>query len=245
MKMAESGFYKFGRKAGTVFNHARWVWQSAAGSEDDAIRAEYGVGRDMAAAVRERSLCDDDPELQTVLSEICRQLAGVVRNEHHRFDVGLVVEEQPTAFALPGGFIFVARRLVELCEDDRDELAFVVAHEMAHVIRRHAIDRVLRQKVLSAASMASPGRGVFGVWLRKVGLEWLERAHSQDDEFEADALGIRLSRAAGFDTAGATRLLERFRMLEQGPGLLGLGPYLSTHPPVDERIAALRESLRS
>ena len=241
--MGKSAFYKLGRKAGSVFNHARWVWQSAAGSEDDAIRAEYGVGRDMAAAVRERSLCDDDPELQAMLDEIGGQLAGVVRNKQHRFAVTLVVEEQPTAFALPGGFIFVARRLVELCERDRDELAFVVAHEMSHVIRRHAIDRVLRQKVLSAASMASPGRGVFGVWLRKVGLEWLERAHSQDDELEADALGVRLTRAAGFDAAGATRLLERFKALEQGPGLLGLGPYLSTHPPVNERIAGLREAL--
>jgi predicted Zn-dependent protease len=241
--LGESGFYKLGQKAGSAFRQARWVWQSATGSEDDAIRAEYGVGRDMAAAVRERSLCDDEPALQAMLDEIGGQLAGVVRNRQHRFAVTLVVEEQPTAFALPGGFIFVARRLVELCERDRDELAFVVAHEMSHVIRRHAIDRVLRQKVLSAASMASPGRGAFGVWLRKVGLEWLERAHSQDDELEADALGVRLVRAAGFDSAGATRLLGRFKALEQGPGLLGLGAYLSTHPPVDERIARLGESI--
>ena len=113
--------------------------------------------------------------------------------------------DQPTAFALPGGFIFVARPLVALCERDRDELAFVIAHEMAHVIRRHAIDRLLRQKVLSAASMAAPGRGALGSWVRKVGLEWLERAHSQDDELEADALGVRLTRGL------------RFRQRRRGP----------------------------
>lgn len=239
----ESRFYKLGRLAGTQFRKAKWIWESAVGTDEDAIRAEYGVGRDMAIVVRERSTCDDDPALRALLDDILARLAKVVRNKLYRFDVTLVAEAQPAAYALPGGFIFVARALVELCERDPDELAFVVAHEMAHVIRRHAIDRLLRQKVISAASMASPARGPLGSWIRKVSLEGLERAHSRDDELEADMLGMRLARAAGFGTDGASRLLQRFRELQRDGDLLGLGPYLSTHPPVDERIANLRETL--
>lgn len=243
--MAESPFYKLGQLAGTQFRKAKWIWESAVGTEEDAIRAEYGVGRDMAIVVRERTECDADPERRALLDHILARLAKVVRNKLHRFEVTLVAEEQPTAYALPGGFIFVARALVDLCERDSDELAFVVAHEMSHVIRRHAIDRLLRQKVISAASMASPGRGPLGSWITKVSLEALERAHSRDDELEADALGIRLARAAGFGTDGASRLLQRFRELQRERGLLSLGPYLSTHPPVDDRIANLRETLPS
>ena len=239
--MAESGFYRFGRKAGVRFRKAKWLWESAVGGEDDAIRAEQGVGRDMAAVILEQKPRTADEEVQAFLDEIRQALAAVVRNELHRFHVASIEEDHPTAFALPGGFIFVARSLVDLCELNRDEMAFVLAHEMAHVIRRHAIDRVLREKVVSAASLASPGRGALTSWIRKVGFQWLERAYSRDQEFEADELGMLLMRAAGFDLVGATRLLQRLDGLDRTPDHLGLGPYLSTHPSVDDRVLKLRQ----
>jgi Zn-dependent protease with chaperone function len=119
-------------------------------------------------------------------------------------------------------------------------VAFVLAHEMAHVIRRHAIDRLLKQKVVSAAALVSPGRGAIALWLRQVGFQWLERAYSRDEELEADELGLLLMRAAGFDPAGAIRVLQRLGKLDRSPNPLGLGPYLSTHPPVEDRVVRLR-----
>ena len=241
--MAESGFYRFGRRAGGKFRQVKWIWESVAGSEAGAIRAEYGVGRDMAAVIHEQAHCDTDAEVQAFVEGIGQQLAQSVSNKLHRFRVTTVVEDHPTAFALPGGFIFVARSLVDLCDNNRDEMAFVLAHEMAHVIRRHAINRLLRQTALSAASLASPGRGWLAPWIRRVGLQWLERAYSREEEFEADALGAILMRAAGFDPPGAIRMLERFRGVDQTPSDLGLGPYLSTHPAVEDRILNLRRRL--
>ena len=166
-------------------------------------------------------------------------IAARYRNRLHRFEVGVVGDEPPTAYALPGGFIFLTASLADLCRRDRDELGFVVAHEMAHVIRRHAVNRLLRQTAYSAASLVTPGRGVIAPWLHRIGLEWLERAYSREQELEADALAVLLTRAAGFDPEGALRLLERLRTLEPAGGK-GMGAYLSTHPPVDERLAALR-----
>ena len=239
--MTESSFYRVGRKAGVSFRRAKWMWASVAGSEGDAIRAEYGVGRDMAAVVREQTRCGQDEEAQAWLADLQRQLAAGVRNRLHRFEVTLVGDDQPTAFALPGGFIFVAEPLVDLCERDRDELAFVLGHEMSHVIRRHAIDRLISQKVLSAASLVSPGRGVLAPWIRRVGLRWLEQAYSQEQEFEADELGGLLMRAAGLDLSAAVRALDRFRRLASSVDRPGFGTYLSTHPPVQERIRRLQE----
>ena len=143
--MTDSRFYTLGRLAGGKVRKVKWMWSSLTGDETEAIGAEYGVGWDMAAVVRERNGCDADPALQTLLDDIRDRLADVVRNKLHRFEVSVVTDDQPTAYALPGGFIFLTRALTELCERDRDEVAFVVAHEMAHVIRRHAINRVLRQ----------------------------------------------------------------------------------------------------
>ena len=240
--MTDSALYKLGRLAGGKARKVKWMWSSVTGDETEAIRAEYGVGRDMAAVVRERSGADAVPAIRSQLDETGARLASVVRNKLHRFEIGVVRDEQPTAYALPGGFIFVTVSLTELCEGDRDELSFVIAHEMAHVIRRHAINRVLRQTAYSAASMITPGRGAIAPWLRRAGIEWLERAYSRDREFEADALGALLTRAAGFDPDGALRLLERFLRLDSS-GTPGLGAYLSTHPPVTDRIARLRQRL--
>ena len=237
--MTNTTFYKLGRLAGAKARKVQWMWNSLTGDAERAIAAEYGVGQEMAAVIQERSGMEPDPELRLVLGNARDRLSAVVRNKHHRFTVGLVRDEQPTAYALPGGFIFVTRPLTMLCEHDEDALAFVVAHEMAHVIRRHAIQRVLRQTAFAAASMVAPGRGSVGPWLRKVGVEWLERAYSRDQEFEADALGSLLTKAAGFDPAGAERLFEQLHTLDRKAG--GLGQYLTTHPPVGERIAALRK----
>ena len=241
--MTDSSLYKLGRLAGGKVRKVKWMWGSLTGDETEAIGAEYGIGRDMAAVVREQSGCDADPALQMLLDDTRDRLAGVVRNKLHRFEVGVVRDDQPTAYALPGGFIFLTRSLTELCERDRDELAFVLAHEMAHVIRRHAINRVLRQTAYAAASMVAPGRGAITPWLRRAGLEWLERAYSRDQEFEADALGGLLTRAAGYDSGGALRLFERFQRLDCSAGSPGLGAYLSTHPPVGDRLTRLRNRL--
>ena len=122
------------------------MWQSFTGNEEDAIRAEQAVGRDMAQVVREDATGPPDQEIQNLLDDITAQLADRVKNRALHFEVMAVNGNHATAFALPGGFIFVAPALVTLAEHDRDELAFVIGHEMAHVIKRHAIDRILSQK---------------------------------------------------------------------------------------------------
>ena len=238
--MSGNAFYRLGQITGVQFRKAKWMWQSVAGSEAEAIQAEHGVGRDMATVVLEETPRDLDQTTQALLDEIEGKLTPVVRNRLHRFQMTAVNPDRPTAFALPGGFIFIARSLVQLCDRDRDEVAFVLAHEMAHVIRRHAIDRLLQHKVISALALASPARGALASWIRQVGVQGLARAYSRDQEFEADELGLRLMRAAGFDPGGAIRLLQRLGTLEGTPGPFGMGPYLSTHPPVEDRVRRLR-----
>jgi predicted Zn-dependent protease len=239
--MTKGGFYQFGRKAGTAYRRARWVWESVAGSEEEAIKAEYHVGRDMATVIVEQTPRDPDEQVQAFLDHIAKKLSSFVRNEHHQFEVAVLVSKEPTAFALPGGFVFVTNRLIELCQSNRDELAFVVAHEMSHVIKRHSIDRLISQKLLSTASLASPGRGVLAPWIRKVGLQALERAYSRDQEFEADELAVLLMQAAGFESSASINALSRFSGLTARSDDSGLGAYFSTHPPVQDRIQRLHE----
>ena len=238
--MGRSVFYALGRIAGVQVRKAKWMWESVAGSEAEGIQAEHAVGRDMAAVVLEETPRDRDRSSQALLDEIGGRLAAVVRNRLHRFQMTAIETDRPTAFALPGGFIFIARSLVQLCNRNQDDIAFVVAHEMAHVIRRHAIERLLQQKVVNALTLVAPARGALSSWVRKVGFHGLERAYSQDEEFEADELGLLLMRAAGFDPAGSIRMLQCLGELDRSPDPLGLNRYLSTHPPIEERVNRLR-----
>ena len=242
--MAKAAPYLVGRLAGKQFLKAKWMWQSVTGNENEAIQAEQAVGRDMAKVVEEQSQGSGSPEFQILLDNIAKPLAERVKNRNHRFEIKVLLSDNPTAFALPGGFIFIAPSLVELAEKNSDELAFVIGHEMAHVIRRHAIDRILSQKALSMASLATPAGRAVAPWLRSVGMQWLEKAYSREQEFEADVLGSRLAQVAGFDPRGALRMLERFRSLDGSSDPLGLSAYLSTHPPIDDRQQHIREQLR-
>ena len=131
---------------------------------------------------------------------------------------------------------------MELCERRPDELAFVIGHEMGHIIRRHAWDRMLNQAVLRAASTVGTRAGVLGGWLRQNGGSVLQSAHSRDSELEADEFGLRLAVAARFAPDGAITLLQRLEPLAREPDVLG--QYFATHPPAAERIAHLRAIAR-
>ena len=84
-------------------------------------------------------------------------------------------------------------------------------------------------------------RGVLGPWLKRVGVQFLETAYSRDHELEADRLGVRLARAAGYDPQAGIRLLTRLAELKAAPDPLNLGQYFSTHPTFDLRIRSIRQ----
>jgi predicted Zn-dependent protease len=122
-------------------------------------------------------------------------------------------------------------------------MAFILAHEMGHVIRGHAIERIVTNTAVSVASRAAPVRGALGGWLKTVGIQYLQTAYSRDQELEADRLGVRLLRAAGFDPEGAIQLLTRLAELKQSAEPASLGEYFSTHPTAEIRIQSLRRFL--
>ncbi len=238
-------FYNLGRMAGPKVRKGKWLLSSLTGSELEAIDAEYEVGRDLAEEVRRQTELDPSPAMARWLGDLGERLTECVKNKSRRFQFEAVLEEQPNAFALPGGFIFISRALVDLCEADPQEVGFVLAHEMAHVIRGHAIDRVISDSAIAAAARTTPVRGMLGGWLRGVGMKFVRSAYSQAREFEADALGARLTHAADFDPCAALRLLGRLEKLHHGAADVPLAEYFASHPPPGERIERLKRLIGS
>lgn len=238
-------FYNLGRKVGPKVRKARWFWQSIAGTEADAIKVEYEVGLDLANEVRRQLKIDKQPQIQKILNETSRRLSACVVNKSRKFNFETVKGTEPNAFALPGGFIFVTGSLMELCQFNQDEVAFILAHEMGHVIRGHAMARIISNTAIATASRAAPVRGVLSGWLKNVGVQYLESAYSQDTESEADKLGVRLVAAAGYDPQACLRLLSRLAKLSRPVGQFDLGSYFSSHPPYDLRIRNINHWLRT
>ena len=162
------------------------------------------------------------------------------------WEVQVFDDENPNAFALPGGKVGVHTGMWRVAKS-QDELAAVLAHELAHVLARHAAERVSQQMAagvaLEAAQAYSGSRtspentrrlmGALGLGAQLGVVLPFSRLH----ETEADVLGQRLMAEAGFDPAGAVRLWQGMVAASGG----GRAPaFLSTHPDPQNRIAALR-----
>lgn len=235
-------FYHLGRRLGRAtipaVRKTKWIYDGLAGSEEEALRAEAKLGSALAAELRATTQPVGDPTLTPLVAGLCQRLAACGRDQQRTFHCEVIPGESPNAMALPGGFVFISRSLVELCERRPDELAFVIGHEMGHIIRGHAWDRMLNDAMLRVASTVGARAGALGGWLRQNGRQVLLSAHSRDSEREADEFGLRLAVAAGFASDGAIALLQRIEHWEGTPDVLG--QYFASHPPPSERMARLR-----
>lgn len=236
-------FYNLGRKVGTNLRKAHWVYSSLTGTEADAIRAEHAVGRDLAQGFVQQTELEHDPAIQQALADMGARLAGQVEGRRRPFTVRVVRSPEINAYALPGGFVFLTRPLLEFCDWDRDEMAFVVGHEMGHIIRFHAMDRLMTNSVLSATlGRLALGKGLLGAPMTSLMTTLLNQGYSQEQELDADGVGVRLAGTAGYDAAAATRLLARLGTLAGAPS--GISAYFASHPPVDLRIRNVQRLLQ-
>lgn len=237
-------FYNLGKMVGPRVRKVKWIWQSITASEADTIKAEHKVGQDLACEIRNRLELDTEPRPGQMLNKVGRHLAACVANKLRTFSFEVIKGAEPNAFALPGGFIFVTKSLLELCDWKQDEIAFILGHEMGHVIRGHAMDRIIANSAIAVGARATPIRSLLASWLGRVGVKFLESAYSQDMELEADTLGARLVAVAGYDPHAPMQLLSRLSVLNQPAKQSALGNYFSSHPAFDIRIHNVDRLLR-
>jgi predicted Zn-dependent protease len=228
---------KLGRAAVPTYRKSKWIWEGLTGTEGEAVEAENDLGRTLAAELRLATEILHEPDLLNWLRRICHQLEPSVDQPGFAYHCELMGGDHPSTIGLPGGYLFVSRSLIDFCKGSVDEVAFVIAHETAHVVRRHTWDRMIQQSALRAASFAAGRAGILSGWVRQQGLPMLRSAHSKDFEFEADQDALGLLRAAGFDPKGAISFLQRIDQLGTDPEVLG--EYLASHPSPEERIARL------
>jgi len=186
----------------------------------------------------------NDPRLQAVIEQTVERLVAASERPDLHYKVTMLNSPSVNAFALPTGQLYVTRGLTALANDD-SELASVLAHEMGHVIARHAEIREEQAKQADLVSrvvtdvVTDPEAGALALAKSKLALA----SFSRSQEFEADAIGIGIAARAGYDPYGAVRFLTSMEhnsdlKPEQTGAINPAAPdFLSSHPATPERIS--------
>jgi predicted Zn-dependent protease len=229
------------RKAGRTYGTTKWVFTALAGTEEEAIEAEYALGAYLAKEIREQFEVVDDSAKDELIRTIGGNLSDRLTNQKRQFHFYILNSPEVNAFALPGGFIFITRLLLNFCESDKNEIAFVLGHEMGHVVKGHALDRMVANSLIGVISKLGPGSGVVGGLTKQTLAKLLYSTYSQDQELEADLFGIRISDAARYDPNAAVSFMQRMQKVRSEKDGFLLDKYFSSHPQHAVRLRNLQQ----
>jgi predicted Zn-dependent protease len=198
---------------------------------------EEQLGQAAVAHLAPPGVACDDPARQAVLDAIVARLAATVPRSPYSFHVVVVNRPEVNALAAPGGYVVAFRGLVQHTRSP-DEMAGVLAHEMQHVLQRHATQALIQHAsvglLITAVTGDVMGPLAYGLQSARV-LGQLQ--YSRRAEREADAEGMKMLLAARIDPAGMIGFFETLKADERPRSVL---KYLSTHPSTGDRIERLR-----
>lgn len=222
--------------------------------QDDIELGQTAIAANLKELQQGGAPVNSDPKRLAKLREIVGRITTVSDLPQLPYDVVLVHTSIVNACAFPGGNIMVFEGLYDPKEglvSDDDELAAVIAHEVAHVTCRHATERL--SKIMTAAAIAEVAaaiaehkeheqtataiRALFAVGATL----WIP-VYSREDEFEADRVGLFYMAKAGFDPRAAPRIWKRVaeREKEERGWLMSI---FATHPANKARYEALQKLL--
>ncbi len=229
------------------------------GSPADATlskNTEAQIGRSIMRQIRASGELVEDPQITEYINDIGHRISAHANNGSHEFTFFVIDDPNVNAFALPGGYIGVHTGLLEATRSE-DELAGVLAHEVAHVTQRHiarAVHANSRQSILNTAIMlgailagvagGASGDVVQGAIAVAQGTAAQQQINfTRNNEYEADRVGIKALAESGFDPRGMGSFFE---VISRGGGApeYRVPEFLRTHPVTSARIAEARGRAR-
>ena len=212
-----------------------------------SIEKEVRLGREAAAEVDRQAKFVDDPLITEYVNRVGQNIV-LHSDSKVPFTIKVIDSDEVNAFALPGGFFYVNKGLI-LAADNEAELAGVMAHEIAHVAARHAVENQAKASLLEYAAIGASIflGGIPGMIYQNtagIGLLGIFMKFSRSAEEEADKLGVQYMYAAGYDPGAMATMFEKLEAKnKKKPGFIARA--FSTHPaPPDRRAAALALAAR-
>jgi Zn-dependent protease with chaperone function len=205
---------------------------------------EIELGREAADDIAKTSRLLSDEETLSKLQRMLDEIAAVTERPDVEYRPHIVVSPLVNAFVIPGGWVYVTTGLLDAVESD-DELAGVLAHEIAHNVNQHAIRRMRETPkglgLLQLAAIAalviggSPEAAILANTAASTITAAVLNGHTVEMEIEADAYGIDYITRTGYDSTGFLTFLERLagssgKFIEEELGIY------RTHPLTRDRV---------
>ena len=165
---------------------------------------EIKIGRQIAGNLLGAAPLVKNPALQGYVNRVGRWVASASERPDLKWTFGVIESNDVNAFAAPGGYVFLTRGLYRLLRDEA-ELAGVLGHEIAHVVRKHHLKLLQKSQAISVGSdllKKQIGDEKVAKTLIGSGAEILARGLDKDAEFEADRMGVVLAARAGYEPFG-------------------------------------------
>jgi predicted Zn-dependent protease len=208
---------------------------------------EVRMGREAAAEVDRQAKFIEDPMITEYVNRVGQNIV-LHSDAKVPFTIKVIDSDEVNAFALPGGFFYVNKGLL-LAADNEAELAGVMAHEIAHVAARHAVENQTKASLLEYAALGASIflGGIPGMIYQNtagIGLLGIFMKFSRSAEEEADKLGVQYMYAAGYDPGAMATMFEKLEAKnKKKPGFISRA--FATHPaPPERRAAALALAAR-
>lgn len=208
-----------------------------------SLEKEVALGRQIAAELDKENKYIEDPVITEYVNRVGQNLV-IHSDAKVPFTIKVVDSDEVNAFALPGGFFYVNKGLI-LAADNEAELAGVMAHEIAHVAARHALENQTKANLLQYGALAGSIflGGIPGlIFQNTAGLGLLASfmKFTRNAEAEADKLGVQYLYAAGYDPSGLATMFEKLAAKnKKKPGFIAKA--FASHPqPPDRRDATLQ-----
>jgi predicted Zn-dependent protease len=211
-----------------------------------SVADEITLGREAQKQVRAST-----PQIHgttaSYVASIGRQLAAKAGGPKYPYSFSVANYRDLNAFALPGGPVWVNRGVLQAARSE-SQVAGVLAHEIAHVARRHAAQQISKGMIANGllGLLGAVLGNVGGARTAQTGAQVIAGGYlmkfSRDDERDADRAGIEILRRAGWDPRGLLEFMEILRaQAGRDPGSVEV--FLSTHPSPSERVQQLRSQL--
>ncbi|HSI24555.1 MAG TPA: M48 family metallopeptidase [Methylotenera sp.] len=214
--------------------------------KNPSTEEEIALGREITGNLLGAAPLVKDEALQKYVNSVGRWVASQSDRADLPWHFGVIESEDLNAFAAPGGYVMITKGLYRKLTNEA-QLAGVLAHEIAHVVKKHQL------KVLQKQQLLNLGAGFLSEKLAKdnklankaigSGAEISARSLDKSAEYEADRLGVSFATRAGYEPFGLAEVLQTLGQTSKNDGSVAL--LFKTHPHPDERLAALGDAVGS
>jgi len=213
---------------------------------DVPVEEEVRIGGNLVSGLLGAAPLVEDPALQQYVNDVGYWVASRSSRSDLPWTFGVIDSDGINAFAAPGGYVVITLGLYNLLQNEA-QLAGVLAHEVAHVVRRHhliALQKSMRREFLTdltvlAADDKKKGRKLEN--LVNAGVQLYATGLDREDELDADLRGVVLAARAGYDPYALLDVLTTIDSIN--PTAEELTVMLNTHPPFDDRLNRLAERM--